>query len=694
MAQIEILKASFGIAEEQQQRPERSTITFDEGSNPDGSQDLASVMTKLMPSNDLDALIPDGESTHWDDFPDEWQEGVWVEYIDLKQATKWLESTETNAQASNEPSNFRAHELGRICGADYAHIAKEPDVLQSDCAKTPHVLTHPQNEPIKTETLVSIALPTTEKFEETAFKLEHIQPSHESSISEDPSFTNETGIHQQILSSSSTSHNPAITDTTLDFISDEQRLDLTILPPTMSPHMGPSVIYGSSPAPAEPRSTRAFPSLSPFLENFTRYSPAHLTDIKNAFRCSRSPAISTIASLGIRTSTEYSSTVFESPTKIENEVSAQFRGKLPGELLTSQHNILPHRPGCPDAYVESFPKRFCDNCRAHFLSGLFDDGHAASREEQEAFCFRSSSEELEDLDRFGNTFLHLIAALGPSLKSLEVALWRHSNINAVNTAGQTFMHILDPCNVLLCMERLFGTLEHRGFNFDQRDVYGKTFLHALVEKGFSFSEYWAEPYVRLLQWKDSTGISREVQVGSLLRKVRFEEIVEDETDLHSKQRSSPDHSSWRDLHKYDDQGRTELHRYLASPDGRYCTSLRKLRELTPISNQRNSAGWSPLHYSIRFGDIDTTEFLLRNGANVHARDNCGRGVLATAHIQWAASGDKAKFLYALRNDETQYPKIEACKAIAIDAGAVMKPSFFDEWDLPAGDHDQDPKTIE
>ena len=522
-----------------------------------------------------------------------------------------------------------------------------------------------------------------------------------------PNLPNE-GTDQRVPLSSRTFHGPVVEDTTLDFSRSERKLDSANSTFDSLSLLARDIDYVRSSMHMNPGSGRTFPDLSPFIENFTGYSPAHLTDIKNAFRCSpasgvilRSDSVFSarfsLAPLGNQASKEYSRIALERQTHVKNEVSAQLKSKLPGELLKSQCNILRHRLGCPYAYVEALSERFCEKCRAHFLNNLSGYGHPATREQPEDFYFDLSFEDLESSDRFGNTSLHLIAALGPSLNALEVLLRRHSSINAVNTAGQTFMHVLDPCQVQDCMEPLFIELEYQGFNFDQRDVYGQTLFHVLARKGVSVSGEWAKPYASFYRWKESTGNSRKVMVRKSSALAPLGSSVSSEvawTDRHILYSglwgSPPSQTIWRDLHKFDYRGQTELHRYLASFDGRHSTSQEKLRELKLSFNQRNFAGWSPLHYSIQSGNIKATEFLLRNGANVHARDNEGMGVLATAHIWWASSHG-GEFLYAKRNDEAQYAKIEACKALAIDAGAVMLPSYFEEWDLRTGKSSPRPK---
>src|SRR5579871_3070612 len=46
-------------------------------------------------------------------------------------------------------------------------------------------------------------------------------------------------------------------------------------------------------------------------------------------------------------------------------------------------------------------------------------------------------------DNFGNTALHLLAARGASLQVIMEAIERVHDVNTVNTAGQSFLHVLE-----------------------------------------------------------------------------------------------------------------------------------------------------------------------------------------------------------------------------------------------------------
>ena len=89
-------------------------------------------------------------------------------------------------------------------------------------------------------------------------------------------------------------------------------------------------------------------------------------------------------------------------------------------------------------------------------------------------------------------------------------------------------------------------------------------------------------------------------------------------------------------------------------------------------NQRNARGETALHLSVKLGNVNATKALLRSGANVHARDSRGQGILAVAERAQRRG----------RDDESLYARIAACMALAIDSGAVAAPVVIEERHMP------------
>lgn len=86
-------------------------------------------------------------------------------------------------------------------------------------------------------------------------------------------------------------------------------------------------------------------------------------------------------------------------------------------------------------------------------------------------------------------------------------------------------------------------------------------------------------------------------------------------------------------------------------------------------NRRDRNGQTALHLSVSLGKTAITRFLVDNGANVHARDNEGKGVIAVGK----ASSDKAS------SDVKLYAQIMMCIACVAGAGGISAPTYSQEW---------------
>jgi len=88
-------------------------------------------------------------------------------------------------------------------------------------------------------------------------------------------------------------------------------------------------------------------------------------------------------------------------------------------------------------------------------------------------------------------------------------------------------------------------------------------------------------------------------------------------------------------------------------------------------HRRNRRGETALHLAVKYGRLAATKFLLRKGANVHARNKRGSGILKVG----TEACKKAT------QDETLYAQIMLCMSLAMSAGAVASPTIVQEWSL-------------
>jgi ankyrin repeat protein len=111
----------------------------------------------------------------------------------------------------------------------------------------------------------------------------------------------------------------------------------------------------------------------------------------------------------------------------------------------------------------------------------------AQRSEGAAFRdFWVTEAEVNQVDKYGNTLLHVAARWGARVSLLLLILRHTYDVQAVNQRGETFLHVYDPpshprlrpasfLNLVRC-------LRARGFDFCQRDADKQIFLHRLVSK--------------------------------------------------------------------------------------------------------------------------------------------------------------------------------------------------------------------
>ena len=350
------------------------------------------------------------------------------------------------------------------------------------------------------------------------------------------------------------------------------------------------------------------------------------------------------------------------------------------------------------------------------------------------------------VDRFGNTALHILATTGPKVSRLLHYIHIGPETNAVNTAGQTFLHVLNTFDIITVTDHraLRDHLVQLQFNFRQRDVHGRTFLESWA-KGRTFSSAvahcWLEPLLRMdknsktlnYAWALETfcnlggslndwrlGFSEsmscvplffqlnENDLGSLYQLLASEKdypgVLESYQDsrgrnsLHlsvdnaMKLRRDPSGETQSifaplfrlrlmkrlfmetniDVNHHDGAGYTPLMVSIHSPPNEY-----QLEIITTLLghgayvDSRNHEGESALHLSVKLGHTGATHAVLSHGANVHVRNTKGLGVLAVGEIAMRRA----------RKDVVLYARIMACMNQVADAGAVVEPTLFQEWDL-------------
>jgi ankyrin repeat protein len=132
-----------------------------------------------------------------------------------------------------------------------------------------------------------------------------------------------------------------------------------------------------------------------------------------------------------------------------------------------------------------------------------------------------------------------------------------------------------------------------------------------------------------------------------------------------------------DANNHDKQGYTPLmafviHHRAGEDDALTTRLLQRLFDANAGINIRDRQGETPLHLAVKLGRRAATKFLLSHGANVHARDGDGLGVIAL--------GERAS--KEAKHDEILYGQIMLCVSLVVTAGGLSNPTILQEWGSP------------
>jgi hypothetical protein len=136
--------------------------------------------------------------------------------------------------------------------------------------------------------------------------------------------------------------------------------------------------------------------------------------------------------------------------------------------------------------------------------------------------------------------------------------------------------------------------------------------------------------------------------------------------------------SGTDTNNHDKQGYIPLmafiiHTRAGEDDALITRLLQSLFDAKASVNTRGRRGETPLHMPVKLGRRAATKFLLGNGANIHARDGDGLGVIAL--------GEKAS-KKAQHDEILLYGQILLCISLVVTAGGVSNPTILQEWGFP------------
>ncbi|KZL79181.1 ankyrin repeat protein, partial [Colletotrichum incanum] len=158
---------------------------------------------------------------------------------------------------------------------------------------------------------------------------------------------------------------------------------------------------------------------------------------------------------------------------------------LPGDFL-NLHRHMTSRGFCTDG----LPEHNSRSCFCHVKNELTDESWVteAGPSPYAQYVLHNGvppDGRLDCRDAFGNTILHLLAAGDAHHDLLFRAIESSPNSSATNSAGQTFLHVLNDTWFSRKADSLFKLIKRlqRSDLWYVRDVYGRNFCHILHSKG-------------------------------------------------------------------------------------------------------------------------------------------------------------------------------------------------------------------
>lgn len=235
-----------------------------------------------------------------------------------------------------------------------------------------------------------------------------------------------------------------------------------------------------------------------------------------------------------------------------------------------------------------------------------------------------SGANLQVQDYNGNNALHLACRKSKDPKLIDFLVNAGLNPLCVNHSGETLVHELAKCGVRnpKSFEKTFTTLLDRGLSFQTQDNRGRTPFHVICGVEPQNSRDWKDksnkhPFCRLFKLVEGAGLDipdhhgiRPIHIAATF----YEDLVD--TLLGRIDGVTSTH-----------EGRNLLH---IAARSRQCNIvglvLDHYREIgrLDLTESQDVNGRTPLHDASRSGIPESVTLLLKAGANIHAKDKCGK----------------------------------------------------------------------
>ena len=221
------------------------------------------------------------------------------------------------------------------------------------------------------------------------------------------------------------------------------------------------------------------------LKERLSYSSSQMSDIMAAFGYLSMSTDSTKFSTALDSLENLNSTNSERPREVSSDVlhSMNYPIGLPGQLINTDVDVSRFEP-C--GFLLSPYSQNCDRCfeAASFHTFISEYQLFKMPWRDPAYL------EIGPQDRFNNTALHIAAAIGADCHSLSILIQRGASSDQVNTAGETFLHLMDTTKFLDKageIPGLLANLSRYGHDFSKVDCQGSNGIQALLRQPLEVS---------------------------------------------------------------------------------------------------------------------------------------------------------------------------------------------------------------
>jgi len=397
--------------------------------------------------------------------------------------------------------------------------------------------------------------------------------------------------------------------------------------------------------------------------------PCHVLDISYPLGAGESPGSQPVA-MGDSYSTRARFRVSKGKRQIWEEIFDETQ-PLPcfDQRPEYQELSLAHRKCCG---LDDLQTTVCENCG-------FDIIHAWARRGPDWASFPLAGDEnLNIVDRYGNTPLHYAAASGRATSaSILSMIEMGADVHPRNSSHQTFLHVLcETCSIFtndIEDFALLNRLKDLQFPFSDQDYHGRAIGHSANDSLFSNILYYEFiDRSHIYSMLDNQGF----KLAGVATPISFNHTIESINVILTSIGFVP---AWC-TSKFDSRGDTPLiailkrGEYDEGQEARLHKMVDKLVSMGAVVDMRDRKGYTALAIAVIRGTRPCVKALLDAGASPNSRSYDGKGIISQALSRMRDAKRE--------NKDSAYSRILSCVNLLVDHEAKLEPTERDEWLLP------------